>query len=588
MAAGLTTLPAGPTLMSNPEAGGIGADAASPRRRRRRLRVELVGWMLGTAGTAGALAWLAAVSGWSVWWALPATVLVTGLASAAWLERRLGPIGSLFRALEGTVASYRDGDFAFSIAWPHDDELRPLVEAHNQLGQALRDQRLQLVQRELLLDTMVQQTPVAMLLADAGGRVVFANLAARHLLGRGRRLEGLSLQALQPDLPAALADVLASAAASTGVPGAAPGADGGQGLVSVPGPAAGAAGPDGDATDREAETYLVSQQRLMLAGQPHRLVLLRRLTQELRRQEVQSWKKLIRVISHELNNSLAPIASLAYSGGELARRGRTAELPDLLATIEERARHLDAFIRGYAQFAQLPSPRLAPVRWPVLLQRLQAQQRFQMSPAAVARDAPPDQGDADLAWVDAAQIEQALINLLRNAHESGSPPGDVAVRWDRVLADGVPHWRVEVLDRGTGMSDEVMAQALTPFYSTKRQGTGLGLALAREIAEAHGGRLTLQRRDGGGLCVSLRLPMRTGPALPWPAAGPAAGMAAGLAAGVAADDGTGPANGGESGGESNAGTGDETGDRAGNQARAATGVRAGDAAGDEAGVPPAP
>jgi signal transduction histidine kinase len=106
------------------------------------------------------------------------------------------------------------------------------------------------------------------------------------------------------------------------------------------------------------------------------------------------------------------------------------------------------------------------------------------------------------AQVDRAQMEQALINLLKNAHESGSRPEDVALQVRRAQ-DVV---RIDVLDRGSGMNDAVLTNALVPFYSTKRSGTGLGLALAREIAEAHGGRITLSNRDGGGLAVTLILP----------------------------------------------------------------------------------
>lgn len=209
-------------------------------------------------------------------------------------------------------------------------------------------------------------------------------------------------------------------------------------------------------------------------------------------------KKVIRVISHELNNSLAPIASLAHSGAELLRRGQLERLPTALATIEDRARHLEGFIRDYARFAKLPAPRLESIQWSRLIAQLRTQVEFGFD----GRTAEGPAGSA-IARVDVAQLEQCLLNLLKNAHESGSPAQDVSL----VLRRMPEAWRIEVLDHGSGMNEAVMADALLPFYSTKRNGTGLGLALAREIAEAHDGRIALLNRQGGGLCVALTLPL---------------------------------------------------------------------------------
>ncbi len=379
------------------------------------------------------------------------------------VARLLAPVKSLFRALSGSVASYRDGDYSFGVAWDGRGALADLVASHRLLGDTLREQRLRLVQRELLLDTMVQNTPVAMLLVDPQARIVHANIAARKLLGAGRKLEGRAFDALLSTAPEPLRDAFAR---------------GGDGMFTI-----------GD--DDSEEIYHLARRAFRLNGRRHELVLLRQLTAELRRQEVQTWKKVIRVISHELNNSLAPIASLAHSGAELLRRGQYDRLPLALATIEERARHLEGFIRDYAHFAKLPSPRLDAVQWPAFFAQLRSQIAFEVV------------GHIDgHGRVDAAQLEQALLNLLKNAHEAGGGDADVGIALRRLPAA----WRIDVLDRGTGMNDAVLASALLPFYSTKRHGTGLGLALSREIAEAHGGHISLVNRDRGGLCVSLVLP----------------------------------------------------------------------------------
>jgi nitrogen fixation/metabolism regulation signal transduction histidine kinase len=422
---------------------------------------------------AGALVLLAVVCTLAFSLLLPGDWLLAGTLSLACVlplavllvRQQMQSALSLFRALTGTVASYRDGDFSFGLHWRHNDELGDLVAAHNALGDVLREQRLDLVQRELLLDTMVQNTPVAMLLVADGGAVVYANIAARQLLNQGRKLEGHTLDELLGHCAPPLRDAVER---------------GGDGLFSV-------------TVEQEEETFHLARRNFTLNGRGHELLLLRQLTLEMRRQEVQTWKKVIRVISHELNNSLAPMASLANSGAELVRRGQTERLPHILQTLAERTHHLEGFIQGYASFAKLPTPRLEQTDWPGFIARLAAQQSF-----AVAGALP-----SEPVWVDVAQLEQALQNLIKNAHESGSPPQEVSLSVRRIAGG----FRVEVLDRGAGMNDTVLTNALVPFYSTKRSGTGLGLALTREIVEAHGGGITLSNRQGGGLSVALTLPL---------------------------------------------------------------------------------
>ena len=249
-----------------------------------------------------------------------------------------------------------------------------------------------------------------------------------------------------------------------------------------------------EGADGEQEVLHLSQRHFVLNGRDHRLYLFKRLTRELTRQEVATWKKVIRVISHELNNSLAPISSLAHSGRRIARDPDPVRLDSIFATIEERAAHLKAFLEGYAQFAKLPTPRLQQVPWEPFIASLRQTVAFR-GPASL-----PERN----AHFDPVQVQQVLINLLKNAHESGSSPADIELT---VVDDG-RMIRLQVLDRGSGMSEQVLNNALLPFYSTKRSGTGLGLSLCREIAEAHGGRISLTNRPEGGLAVSVWLPAR--------------------------------------------------------------------------------
>jgi two-component system nitrogen regulation sensor histidine kinase NtrY len=198
------------------------------------------------------------------------------------------------------------------------------------------------------------------------------------------------------------------------------------------------------------------------------------------------------VIAHELNNSLAPITSLAHSGRLLAGEPPEPRLARVFDTIGERAAHLATFIDGYARFAKLPRPRPEPVAWAPFLARLEGTMAFRLEGAL-----PAEPGS-----FDARQLEQVMINLLKNAAESGSPPDEITVAVQRAAAG----FRIEVADRGTGLSESTLRDALLPFYSTKPTGSGLGLTLCREIVEAHGGRLSLANRAGGGALVTVWLP----------------------------------------------------------------------------------
>jgi nitrogen fixation/metabolism regulation signal transduction histidine kinase len=391
--------------------------------------------------------------------------LAIAIPFALWLARAVTrPWSRAVCAVRDGIVSLRDRDLSISIGRTSDDELGELTAAYNALGEVLRRERLDLYQRELLLDTVIQTTPLVLVLTNAAGRIVYSNIAARQLLRQGRKLEGFELGALLAESPAALRDAIAG---------------GGDTLFTME-----VAG--------EPHVYHLSQRAFQLNVQPHRLLLLKQLTRELAAQEVAVWKRVTRVIAHELNNSLAPISSLVHSGQMLADQPDGAQLRRVFATIGERTAHLASFIDGYARFAKLPQPRLAPTGWAAFLARIEGTAPFRVEGALPARPV----------MLDVSQMEQVLINLLKNAAESGSPPGEISLAVRR-LPDGVV---MEIADRGSGFAGDVLRDALLPFFSTKPTGTGLGLTLCREIVEAHGGRLSLANRTGGGAMVTIWLP----------------------------------------------------------------------------------
>ncbi len=371
----------------------------------------------------------------------------------------------IIEAVADGVAGLRDGDYSVSITAPQDDApLRRLVENYNGIGTRLRAQRQDLYQRELLLDTVIQATPLALVLTNSAATVLYGNLAARQLFRRGQKIEGMSFPGLLERMPSALREALAGDRDT---------------LFTVE-------------LDGESQVFHLSQRRFLLNGQPHRLSLLKKLTREVNAQEVAVWKKVIRVIAHEINNSVAPIASLAQSGQRLAAMPDEVQLRRVFGAIEERMSHLSGFVDAYSRFAKLPRPRLAAVEWGSFLESLRSMTSFERDGA----------WPAGAGHFDESQVQQVLLNLLRNAAEAGSPEEEIRV----AVGPSRGGWLVQVADRGAGMSDEVLANALLPFYSTKAAGTGLGLTLCREIVEAHGGTIDVANRRGGGVAVRVWLP----------------------------------------------------------------------------------
>ncbi|MBV9493260.1 MAG: ATP-binding protein [Acidobacteria bacterium] len=392
-----------------------------------------------------------------------AIALFIAVLFAVWSARNVAArVTRPLAFLADGVRGFRDRDFSMRLAVNGNDEVSDLIHLYNEVGDVLRKQRGDIVQKELLLDTILQRTPVGVVLINALDRVAYSNTAGRELFAGGARLDGRHFD----EIAAAVAQPLREAlAAGTDV------------IFSI-----------GDAP---AETFHLTQRTFHLNTQPHRLVLLERLTPELRRQEVGVWKNAIRLMNHELNNSIAPISSLFHSARHVeARPELRTRLGEIYDTIEERLEHLRDFLESYAAFARLPPPRKTEERWPELLDEVHALYPFRIDGAL-----------PESARFDRAQLQQVLINLVKNAHESGSDPSEIAVSVRRLTTGTI----VRVSDRGPGMPAAVLRQALLPFYSTKPNGTGLGLALSNEILEAHGGRLHLQAREGGGTVVTCWL-----------------------------------------------------------------------------------
>ena len=379
-------------------------------------------------------------------------------------ERVVRPL----QTLSNMLAALREGDFSLRArSTVSDDALALALLEVNSLGNTLQAQRLGAMEATALLRTVMAEIDAAIFAFDAGNQLRLANRAGERLLGvqverlLGRTADALGLEAfLSGDSPRVHDLVF-------------PGRSG---------------------------RWEVRRTTFRQDGRPHTLVVMSDLSKTLREEELLAWQRLVRVLSHEINNSLTPIKSIA--GSLLSLLARDPRPPDAdddlrggLGIISSRSEALSRFMSAYALLARLPAPRPGPVDvgiWARRAARLETRIPVQVKP-----------GPALTIQADGDQLDQLLINLVRNAADASlETGGGVSVSWSR--QDG--HVDLEVVDDGPGLA--TTANLFVPFYTTKPSGSGIGLVLCRQIAEAHGGVLSLENRDDHRGCVArIRLPV---------------------------------------------------------------------------------